>query len=221
MKHIQWKQRLLITKGLSKSLFPLNIFYKINFYYFKLSVQLFMSESDGLELNLCPSNQFPLFAFSASNSPLSSKPDDDDVQNGITVFPLKSFASTKVSTGHAAIPHQIGYPIKTVSYSSQLSTVVDTSSIFLKDSSSCSLVTLELLSVQSKSSDVYSSLASISKISAPKFSAILCATSSVCPYAEKYTTNVFPSSIVSLFSPFATAVLFSFAIIESCSLNAS
>ena len=33
-------------------------------------------------------------------------PDDEDVQNGITVFPVKSLASTNVSTGHAAIPHQ-------------------------------------------------------------------------------------------------------------------
>lgn len=74
-----------------------------------------MSESDGFDLKRCPSSQFPPFASSASKSPLCPNPDDDDVQNGITVFPLKSFALTKVSTGHAAIPHHIGYPIITVS----------------------------------------------------------------------------------------------------------
>ena len=80
-----------------------------------LSVNSFISASDGFSLNLCPSCQFPPFASSASKSPLLPKPDDAEVQNGITVFPLKSFAFTNVSTGHAAIPHQIGYPINTVS----------------------------------------------------------------------------------------------------------
>lgn len=74
-----------------------------------------MSESDGFDLNLCPSSQVPPLASFSSNSPLSPNPDDDDVQNGITVFPLKSLAFTNVSTGHAAIPHQIGYSINTVS----------------------------------------------------------------------------------------------------------
>ncbi len=76
----------------------------LNFIYFMLSVQELISESDGFDLKRCPSNQFPPLASSASNSPLCPKPDDDDVQNGITVFPLKSFALTNVSTGHAAIP---------------------------------------------------------------------------------------------------------------------
>ena len=101
------------------------------------------------------------------------------MQNGITVFPVKSFALTNVSTGHAAIPHQIGYPIITVSYSSQLSTVVETNSTFLNDSSSCSLDTLELSSVQSKSADEYSFAGTIWNISAPKLFAIFCATSCV------------------------------------------
>jgi len=35
-------------------------------------------------------------------------PEEAAVQNGITAFPVKSFASTNPSTGHAAIPHQIG-----------------------------------------------------------------------------------------------------------------
>lgn len=76
--------------------------------YFKLSVQFLMSESDGLELKRCPSNQFPEFAFCSSNFPLSPKPLELEVQNGITVFPSKLFAFTNVSTGHAAIPHHIG-----------------------------------------------------------------------------------------------------------------
>lgn len=38
----------------------------------------------------------------------SGKPDDVDVQNGITVLPLKSLPLTKLFTGQAAMPHQIG-----------------------------------------------------------------------------------------------------------------
>ena len=76
---------------------------------------MLISESEGFSLNLCPSNQFPPLASSSNNSPLWPNPDDVEVQNGITVFPLKSFAFTNVSTGQAAIPHQIGYPIRTVS----------------------------------------------------------------------------------------------------------
>ena len=39
---------------------------------------------------------------------LLPKPEEDDVANGITVFPVKSLFCTKPSTGHAAIPHHIG-----------------------------------------------------------------------------------------------------------------
>ena len=46
---------------------------------------MLISESDGLDPKRCPSNQFPAFAPSASKSPLCPKPDDDDVQNGITL----------------------------------------------------------------------------------------------------------------------------------------
>ena len=80
-----------------------------------LSVHSLMSESDGLELKRCPSSQLPVPASSFSNPPLCPKEDDADVQNGIMVLPVKSLALTKVSTGHAATPHQIGYPISTVS----------------------------------------------------------------------------------------------------------
>lgn len=47
--------------------------------------------------------------------PLFPRPLDAEVQNGITVLPLKSLALTKVFTGQATIPHQIGYPIIIVS----------------------------------------------------------------------------------------------------------
>ena len=46
--------------------------------YFKLSVHASTSESEGLDLNLCPSSQFPEFASSASNSPLCPNPDEED-----------------------------------------------------------------------------------------------------------------------------------------------
>ncbi len=52
----------------------------------------------------CPSIRFPLPAICAKSSSLSPSPKDDDVQNGITVFPSKLLPST----GHVAIPHQIG-----------------------------------------------------------------------------------------------------------------
>lgn len=64
--------------------------------------------SDTFEENLIPSSQFPVPAASFSSSPLSPKPELTDVQNGITVFPVKSFALINPSTGHAAMPHQIG-----------------------------------------------------------------------------------------------------------------
>lgn len=84
-------------------------------FYFKLSVHDFISELDAPELKRCPSIQLPVFAFLASKSPLLPKPLDAEVQKGITVFPLKLFSLTKLSTGQAAIPHQIGQPINTVS----------------------------------------------------------------------------------------------------------
>jgi len=47
-------------------------------------------------------------AFWASSLPLLPSPELEDVAKGITVFPVKSFASINLSTGQAAIPHQIG-----------------------------------------------------------------------------------------------------------------
>lgn len=65
------------------------------------------SEADAFERNLCPSCQSPVPAISSNRLPLSPIPDEADVQNGITVFPVKSLSFTKLSSGHAAIPHQI------------------------------------------------------------------------------------------------------------------
>lgn len=70
---------------------------------------------DSPEENRSPSSQFPVPAISSSKFPLSPSPELADVQNGMTVFPVKSFAVINPSTGHAAIPHQIGYPTNTVS----------------------------------------------------------------------------------------------------------
>ena len=67
------------------------------------------SASSGLEPNLIPSCQSPVPAMSARSCPLSPSPDDAEVAKGITVFPVKSLFSTKESTGHAAMPPQIGY----------------------------------------------------------------------------------------------------------------
>ena len=76
--------------------------------YFKLSVQSLIVESEGLELKRWPFCQLPPFASFWSFVPLSPKPDEAEVQKGITVLLEKSLALTNVSTGHAAIPHQIG-----------------------------------------------------------------------------------------------------------------
>ncbi len=74
-----------------------------------------MSASLALDENLWPVFQFSPFAISSSNFPLCPSPLDAEVQNGITVLPVKSLSLTKLFTGQAAIPHQIGYPIKIVS----------------------------------------------------------------------------------------------------------
>ena len=86
--------------------------------------------------------------------PDPDSPELELVQKGITVLPEKSLASTKSSTGQAAMPHQMGYPMNTVSYWSQLSTVSATSSTSRRDSSACSWDTRLLSSVQFRSSSV-------------------------------------------------------------------
>lgn len=81
-------------------------------------------------------------------------------------------------------PHQIGYPIKTVSEFAQLSTFVLLSFTSRKNSSLCSLITLELSSVQSKSADVYLIMGTISNRSAFRFLDNSLATLSVESVAE-------------------------------------
>ena len=60
----------------------------------KLSAQATTSSSESLDRNLSPSNQLPVPAISSNSRPLSPIPEDADVQNGITVFPVKSLFST-------------------------------------------------------------------------------------------------------------------------------
>lgn len=93
-----------------KSLFvaiPPNIF--IFFYNPRLSIHELISDSDAPPWNRSPSFQSPVPVISSRRLPLSPIPEVAAVQNGMTVFPVKSFSFTKLSTGHAAIPHQIGY----------------------------------------------------------------------------------------------------------------
>ena len=77
----------------------------------------------------------------ASSFALSPTPDEAEVQNGMTVLPLKSFALTKLFTGHAASPHQMGYPIYIVSYCAKFSTVSAVSLTSRFAGSSCSWYT--------------------------------------------------------------------------------
>ncbi|MDY3689560.1 MAG: hypothetical protein SO032_03670 [Bifidobacterium pseudolongum] len=60
------------------------------------------------ELNRWPSFQSPVVASLASSLALDPSGELTDVQNGITVLPLKSLPCTKLFTGHTASPHQIG-----------------------------------------------------------------------------------------------------------------
>ena len=60
------------------------------------------------ELNRWPSFQSPVEASFARLLALEPSGELADVQNGITVLPLKLLARTKAFTGHAASPHQIG-----------------------------------------------------------------------------------------------------------------
>lgn len=92
-----------------KSLFvtiPPNII--IFFYNPRLSIHELISDSDAPPWNRSPSFQSPVPVISSRRLPLSPIPEVAAVQNGMTVFPVKSFSFTKLSTGHAAIPHQIG-----------------------------------------------------------------------------------------------------------------
>ena len=94
------------TKKLKLIMIPPNIF--IFFYNPRLSIHELISDSDAPPWNRSPSFQSPVPVISSRRLPLSPIPDEAAVQNGMTVFPVKSLSFTKLSTGHAAIPHQ-GY----------------------------------------------------------------------------------------------------------------
>lgn len=63
-----------------------------------------MSLSDGLEENLCPVSHLPPLASFSNSFPLLPISEEADVQKGMTVLLVKSFALTNVFTGQAAIP---------------------------------------------------------------------------------------------------------------------
>ena len=68
------------------------------------------------DANLVPDTQFPpFFASSASSFALLPTPLLPEVQNGITLLPVKSWLSTKVQRILGAFANQMGYPMKTVS----------------------------------------------------------------------------------------------------------
>ena len=94
------------TEKLKLTTIPPNIF--IFFYNPRLSIHELISDSDAPPWNRFPSFQSPVPVISSRRLPLSPIPEVAAVQNGMTVFPVKSFSFTKLSTGHAAIPHQIG-----------------------------------------------------------------------------------------------------------------
>ena len=62
---------------------------------FKLPNHSVISDSDAQLRKRSPSSQLPVPASSLSSSPLCPRPEDVEVQNGITVLPVKSFAFTK------------------------------------------------------------------------------------------------------------------------------
>ena len=83
---------LLLQKGMTRSqIMPLK---KHLFNYNpKLFTHATTSSSEALDRNLSPSNQLPVPAISSNSSPLSPIPEDADVQNGTTIFPVKSLFS--------------------------------------------------------------------------------------------------------------------------------
>ena len=74
-----------------------------------------MSPADTPEENRCPACQVPVPAIWASWSALLPRPEEAEVAKGITVLPVKSLPFKNVFTGHAAEPHQMGYPMNTTS----------------------------------------------------------------------------------------------------------
>ena len=80
-------------------LYRIDSFFFLLCYIPKSSTQVCTVSSETPEENLSPSNQFPVPAASANNSPLSPKPELEKVQKGTTVFPVKSFASINLAGG--------------------------------------------------------------------------------------------------------------------------
>lgn len=80
------------------------------FYSSRVSSQACTSSAVTREEKRIPSSHSPLPASSANSSPLSPRSELEEVQKGITVLPVKSLASTNVSTGQAAMPHHIACP---------------------------------------------------------------------------------------------------------------
>ena len=69
------------------------------------------------------------------------RPLPPEVAKGMIVFPAKSFPLTKPLTGHAAMPHQMGYPMNTTSYCAQISGTVTVNGTLRRLSSLCSRLT--------------------------------------------------------------------------------
>ena len=55
-----------------------------------------------------PSSHSPVPAIAARSCALEPMGDEPDVQNGMTVLPVKSLPATKLSIAHEALPHQMG-----------------------------------------------------------------------------------------------------------------
>ena len=101
---ILYKQKKALTVT-AKAFFIVAVFYWEIFSWWTQSV---ISPSEARDENRLPSVQFPESAASAKSLSLFPMPELDEVQNGITVFPEKSFALMNVLIGQAAMPHQIG-----------------------------------------------------------------------------------------------------------------
>ena len=101
---VDWKLALLSLCSLPLGMFAMGMM-------FKSGIQSFISSSEIPALSLLPASQFPLPACEARLLPLLPIGLLPEVQNGMTVLPSKSCASTNVLMILGASPHQIGYPM--------------------------------------------------------------------------------------------------------------
>ena len=106
-----------------------------------------------------------------------------EVAKGTTVFPVKSYASMKVSMIDGSRYHQIGKPTKTTSYCAMFSTRVPIAGRALR--SFISRVLRLFLSIQFRSAFVYGTSAAISYRSAPVTAASFSDSAAVVPLALK------------------------------------